>query len=159
MDLQIGIPSYIRGYESDFARLYVEETVRYNPSHIHGNEEWSHGLPEGMGSWRMPGTDRALFSSMSHQLHCIGLFAKETLAASEGWERDWHVQHCFNFIREMILCHPNLTLEPGNFLDMNYTVQRAGTEHICRDWTKVWAEVDGNFKAFKAARANSSLHG
>ena len=104
----------------------------------------------------MPGTNRALFSSMFHQLHCIGLFAKETLVASEGWERDWHVQHCFNFVREMILCHPDLTLEPGNFLEKNYTVERTGAVHICRDWTKVWEEVDKNFKAFKASRANTT---
>ncbi|KAH8993695.1 hypothetical protein EDB92DRAFT_1759978, partial [Lactarius akahatsu] len=49
-----------------------------------------------------------------------------------------HHRHCLNYLRQQALCHPDLTLEPGDFARRNCEVDRIGQTHTCRDLDTVW---------------------
>jgi hypothetical protein len=97
--------------------------------------------PEGAGTYRLkkPAKNRSVFVASFHQLHCIQTFAKELLKTnSTHWP---HIQHCLNFMRQITLCRPDLTVEPGSFTDTDFTIKRRGTPHVCRDWNNVYSTL------------------
>ncbi|KAI9439097.1 hypothetical protein H4582DRAFT_2075755 [Lactarius indigo] len=49
-----------------------------------------------------------------------------------------HHQHCLNYLRQQALCHPDLTLEPGDFATRDFEVDRVGQTHTCRDFDTAW---------------------
>ncbi|KAH9051170.1 hypothetical protein EDB83DRAFT_2206435, partial [Lactarius deliciosus] len=49
-----------------------------------------------------------------------------------------HHQHCLNYLRQQALCHPDLTLEPGDFVRRKFGVDRVGQTHMCRDFDTAW---------------------
>lgn len=51
------------------------------------------------------------------------------------------VRHCMNYLRQTILCHPNLRLEPAH--NVVGTAIR-GYDSTCRDWSKVYEAVKKN---------------
>ncbi|KAJ3561849.1 hypothetical protein NP233_g9946 [Leucocoprinus birnbaumii] len=60
-----------------------------------------------------------------------------------------HVQHCLNYLRQQILCSPNLTLEPANILTRDHDVERAGAIHVCNDWRILYEELGVNWEEWK----------
>ncbi|KJA22214.1 hypothetical protein HYPSUDRAFT_108340, partial [Hypholoma sublateritium FD-334 SS-4] len=45
-----------------------------------------------------------------------------------------HLHHCLNYLRQIILCRPDLTLEPGKFNGDVFVGPSMGSVHVCRDW-------------------------
>ena len=43
-----------------------------------------------------------------------------------------------NYLRLQALCHPDLTLEPGDFAKRVFDVERDGETHMCRDFETAW---------------------
>lgn len=43
------------------------------------------------------------------------------------------------------MCAGNLTLEPGDFTKRNYTQERTGQTHVCRDWTAAYDALADNW--------------
>lgn len=113
-------------------------TARYNVTTAEAAQEWIVALPSGDGSYRLhsPQTkseaNRAVFVSMYHELHCIQTFA---VALVENQKEQWsHFRHCFNYIRQMVMCRPDLTVEAGRFVDDQFVTTTPGSVHVCQDW-------------------------
>lgn len=51
-----------------------------------------------------------------------------------------HVRHCFNLLRQAVLCAADTTLDPLDFSRDGKVIgaDGLGTAHVCRDWTKVY---------------------
>lgn len=54
-----------------------------------------------------------------------------------------HLQHCMNYIRQMVLCGADLTLEPEG--DDRGEATGVGVTHTCRDWTTVYDTINDNY--------------
>ncbi|KAK3311961.1 hypothetical protein B0H66DRAFT_614226 [Apodospora peruviana] len=99
--------------------------------------------------------------SVFHQLHCLATIKskmsrlqdwyegendKEYLRFSLGEEyvREEHVYHCFDYIRQAIMCAGDTALEKARTVDGKVVrgVDGWGAGHYCRDWDVIfrWAE-------------------
>ncbi|KAI1322459.1 hypothetical protein F5Y16DRAFT_415973 [Xylariaceae sp. FL0255] len=89
-------------------------------------------------SWE---TDEQGFSlSMHHQIHCMG-WIKHVLILSEqnehvSYDEYRHIDHCVEYIRQAIMCHGDLTLEPLKPAGARagITADTWASKHLCRDW-------------------------
>jgi len=104
---------------------------------------WDANLPPGRGYIKL-GHHKELFGvTMFHQMHCL-----VRLRAVFAGDRDdsGHVEHCFNYLRQAILCNSDITLEPGetqktirpNGEIHTHVVGGINTSHKCRDWKQVF---------------------
>ncbi|KAF2276344.1 uncharacterized protein EI97DRAFT_377412 [Westerdykella ornata] len=85
--------------------------------------------------------------SLFHQLHCLSYLAEHFQQGYGGVKLDeevaHHSAHCFNYIRQGIMCAADTTLEgetkdgPGE-----------GSEHVCKDYEKVleWANQHAAYR-------------
>ncbi|KAH7919344.1 hypothetical protein BV22DRAFT_1040983 [Leucogyrophana mollusca] len=78
--------------------------------------------------------------TLFHQLKCLEIIHREYLAAPSSFPPI--LSHCMNYLRQTIICRPNLRLESAQSaaasVDKEY-------ETVCRDWTQVYAEAERNF--------------
>ncbi|EJD36503.1 hypothetical protein AURDEDRAFT_74167, partial [Auricularia subglabra TFB-10046 SS5] len=71
--------------------------------------------------------------SVGHGTHCLSRVHRALFPSSSPEKISiWHSQHCLNYIRQIILCSADTTLEPVNALHSG----TSGT-HVCRDWKQV----------------------
>ncbi|KAJ7573308.1 hypothetical protein C8J56DRAFT_506558 [Mycena floridula] len=136
-------------------QITVEETVRYRFPSEEAPMEWYSSYPLGFGTFRIA-NQKTLFVSMVHQYHCIETFGRQLTRTNRT--RDWgHLHHCLNYIREMVLCHPDLTLEPGDFSTRNFTIDRIGATHTCRDLSPVYDALGRNWKEWTEFQKSHTL--
>ncbi|KZL66181.1 hypothetical protein CI238_09978 [Colletotrichum incanum] len=107
---------------------------------------------------------RTVFTtSMTHQLHCLyailesyaGLAANGSAAVdmhshipegTEGAEGPWHLQHCFEYLRQAIMCAGDVALEGTQ---TTFPVGFTGSDgwdakHVCKDYKQVYDYLDKN---------------
>ncbi|KAJ3571226.1 hypothetical protein NP233_g3891 [Leucocoprinus birnbaumii] len=112
--------------------VVAEETVHYPVLGNASDAEWFSLTSAGYGYVRLGGEHRVFMVTMYHELHCLRVlnkaFGKHPIATPG------HIQHCLNYLRQGALCHPDLSLEPGNFEEKDFGVERTGAIHMCRDW-------------------------
>lgn len=65
-----------------------------------------------------------------------------------------HHHHCFNYLRQSMLCSADITLEPGDFAERNFTEKRIGATHTCQDWEPIYDMVDDNWFQWVKFRDN-----
>jgi len=128
--------------------LKVEETSKYGISNLGAWDDWrsTDWFPKTDGFVRL-GPDGRLFSvSLFHQLHCLQLMRDAVL---NNRNVTAHTHHCFNLIRQMVLCASDTTLDPINIADEDGTpgANGVGTVHVCRDWQKAYDFVTENQKS------------
>ncbi|KAF8183855.1 hypothetical protein K438DRAFT_1724442 [Mycena galopus ATCC 62051] len=107
-------------------------------------EIWATSSPKGFGYVRLGPEQRTFAVAMFHQLHCVRLI-RAGLGGRYDEDTMGHVHHCLNYLRQMILCSPNLTLEPANVLSRDFEVDRIGATHVCTDWSAMYDEAAANF--------------
>ncbi|KZP07647.1 hypothetical protein FIBSPDRAFT_795302 [Athelia psychrophila] len=99
---------------------------------------WDANLPAGRGYIKL-GQHPELFGvTMFHQMHCL-VRLRAVFAGDK--DESGHVKHCFNYLRQAILCNADTTLEPGKTVhEHGHEAVMGGydTLHQCRDWTQVW---------------------
>ena len=135
----------------------IHDSARYATNGTAADAEWAALIPSGGGIVHM-GTGpnmQPFMLSMFHQLHCLRLI-RSGLAGDYRAPTQGHFGHCLNYLRQMILCKPDLTLEPGDVLERDFSVERQGSVHVCEDWRQVydmmqenwddWARVKGGFE-------------
>ncbi|KAK0499159.1 hypothetical protein EDD18DRAFT_1155664 [Armillaria luteobubalina] len=121
--------------DTTLVRMVVEDTVHFRHSDPTAQMEWKYSYPRGLGSFRAGPDHLAYFMTTFHELHCVESLGKMLVSARS---QDWgHTQYCLNMLRQLALCHPDMTLERGDFMERNFTEERIGEEHICNDWEKV----------------------
>ncbi|KAL2062558.1 hypothetical protein VTL71DRAFT_6824 [Oculimacula yallundae] len=92
-----------------------------------------------------PGYAELYQASVVHQLHCMGVLRDYTRAYETGLPPprggNMHVRHCIEYLRQIILCNADTTLEQTN-AEGAFTAQDA--VHQCRDWNLVKAFLEEN---------------
>lgn len=132
-------------YPLDLGRkveMVVEESVHYYDASVGARDEWGYQRGFGFdGAARLGDENRTFAVSLYHQTHCLlNLHARLAIDDSDrlGRPRYGHLRHCLNYLRLQALCHPDLTLEPGDFAKRDFEVDREGEGHVCRDFETAW---------------------
>ncbi|KAK1979233.1 hypothetical protein LZ30DRAFT_597385 [Colletotrichum cereale] len=120
------------------------------------DEAWASLLPKEGGFFKHPRlAPRKSCVAVFHQLHCLDMIrqtlyeARPDFAARQQRHRNdttahddhnhahdmYHVGHCFDLVRQSILCRPDLTIEVGDPAIGGVT--GFGTEHRCVDWEQL----------------------
>ena len=136
-------------------KVTVEESVRYSLTDPEAEEEWVWSGTLGDNAIRLGEGQQAFVVAMHHELHCLRQI-RRSLARRE-WSRftpaeRGHMQHCFNYLREWMLCSADVTLEPGDFTERNFTSQRTGATHKCKDWEPVYNRINTAWSTWEAYR-------
>ncbi|EMD34967.1 hypothetical protein CERSUDRAFT_139739 [Gelatoporia subvermispora B] len=124
--------------------MTVEESTHYPLLGLASDSEWFSLTPQetGYGYARLGPDHRMFVVTMFHELHCLRIlnlaFGKVTGATTE------HIRHCLSYIRQGVLCSPDLTLEPGNFEERDFKTERIGATHTCRDWEAAYSVMYHN---------------
>jgi len=132
--------------DTDIASLAIpvlaEETTRYPLLGNGSDDEWFSLTSEGFGFVRLGEDHRLFMVTMYHELHCLRVlnlaFSKAPIASPD------HIQHCLNYLRQGALCSPDLSLEPRNFEEKDFRVERMGAVHMCKNWEKVYEVMGQN---------------
>jgi hypothetical protein len=135
--------------------LKVVDSERYG---MHDDNDWASVTPLGHGFVKVgPGEDFYAIS-MYHQLHCLNGFRKmlsgEQRNASRIEHDEQHVLHCLSYLRQMVLCSADITLEPAfsaENTDGRKTKAAYGTgvTHQCKDWEQIRAFSENNYETWK----------
>ena len=133
------------------AHLPMENTVHYDLGTDLGILEWNNAtLPgpnhDGVVWLTTKGGERKPFTfSLFHQLKCLNIVRESLMARRHPpySEPSRLAIHCMNYIRQMVLCRADLTLESGRHPRGPNTVVSDVT-HVCRDWSVIWDEVEAN---------------
>lgn len=67
-------------------------------------------------------------------------------AVLDNTKANGHTRHCFNLLRQAVLCAADTTLDPLDKVDDggNVGADGVGVVHQCRDWEKVYQYVIDN---------------
>lgn len=119
-----------------------------------------HDLPTPITGY--PANQTVFTTSVTHQLHCLysvihSYAAAKTGIHDEGHEHnhrrrgddneeaeqldaDFHVQHCFDYLRQAIMCSGDVALEGDQTTFPEGSIGSDGwdAKHVCRDWTQVY---------------------
>ncbi|KAK2879394.1 hypothetical protein FQN49_000912 [Arthroderma sp. PD_2] len=108
---------------------------------------WDSLVPVGQGSVRYPAGSKDVYTlSVVHQLHCLWSIHQNYYGISHtGHSRkddhiSPHMRHCFDYLRQSLMCAADSTLEP---VDSRLGgVTGWGNERVCRDYAALaeWAE-------------------
>ncbi|RMZ67694.1 Thioesterase domain-containing [Pyrenophora seminiperda CCB06] len=116
-------------------------------------QAWNELMPIGMGFQAMPNpedydnlptpiswTNGTVFTtSMTHQLHCLYAVVAVYSSMTSGHEMEenhhWHMIHCFDYLRQAILCSADMALEglETTFPDHNGGSDGWDSKHVCKD--------------------------
>lgn len=134
-------PSYlVNPTDLPAVALDVEDSVHYDLGTPDAFDDWD--APIGFHDWYELGPRMHAYTpTMAHDLHCLTTF-HDALYSRNPEATPGHVQHCLNYLRQMILCDPDLTLEDADALEVDHYLRPGGTAHVCRDWTAVWRESE-----------------
>jgi hypothetical protein len=125
---------------------------------IYQDAEWASLFPSRSSGMITLGPHNTTFAvAMFHQLHCLDALRYAYAAAKSGkfvWPGNGthieeHTHHCLTYLREVILCRADGTLEETHpVVAADGTVDQGSdglnTVHRCRDWTKVRDYVEEN---------------
>ena len=119
--------------------MVVEESVHYTVGAPMAEDEWWYERGVGFdGAGRLGADNRTFAVSLYHQEHCL-LYLHRVLTNRTSQRHIYHHHHhCLNYLRQQVLCHPDLTLEPGDFATRDFEVDRVGQTHTCRDFETAW---------------------
>ncbi|TBU54272.1 hypothetical protein BD310DRAFT_936371, partial [Dichomitus squalens] len=138
-----------------------EDSVRYSLWSPEANDEWLWTATIGDGNVHFGDSRRLFVVAVTHQLHCMRSYrqALEAEGIPQG-HAVGHLTHCLNFLRMHTLCAADTTLEPPDAFARNYTMKRAGAEHVCMDWEAFYKDMRTNYlewDGFQKHQANSTM--
>ncbi|KAF2102910.1 hypothetical protein NA57DRAFT_71895 [Rhizodiscina lignyota] len=132
-------------------------------------QKWLDLVPKGLGYVRvdnpedydnlptpLPEYDVPVFTtSVTHQLHCLykleelfsSLVSNNTGSRAHDDSADWHSSHCFEYLRQSIVCCGDTTLEGKQTSFPDKTLPGSDgwdAKHICRDWDQVRSYLEKN---------------
>lgn len=111
-----------------------ENTVHYGIAGPDADKEWLSVFPPGQGFVQLGTNGRRFGIALYHQMHCLDIIRRAI-----GKEYNRHVHHCFNYLRQSVLCEADSTIEPG--VPSLGKVVKIGVGRTCRDWTQVYDAV------------------
>ncbi|KIJ55043.1 hypothetical protein M422DRAFT_152677, partial [Sphaerobolus stellatus SS14] len=134
------------------ASLTLQESIRYgsNSSDPVVFAEWDTLVqyPGGFGRAILGPERREFLMTFYHQLHCVREIQKALVNHNDISAPPFHVKHCLDYLRQTLLCSAADILEPGDFLERNWTIERRGGDLTCWDWELVYQDLDDNWREF-----------
>ena len=122
--------------------LIPEDTVHYQASSIEADSEWAALFPPGGGFMRLGPEGRPFVLTLYHQLHCLDRI-RHAIGEKHSTQ---HVHHCFNYLRQLVLCEADATLEPTAPGGDSRSAYPTG-ERTCTDWEHVYEIAEKNHEA------------
>lgn len=120
--------------------MRVDQTAHYRADTDEGGEEFAKLVPRGGHTVQIKdaetGESHLYTVTLFHQLKCLEIVRNNYAAMRSP---SLLARHCMNYLRQSILCHPNMRIEP---VVNNLGTAVRGYETVCRDWTEVYEEVD-----------------
>ncbi|KIJ44341.1 hypothetical protein M422DRAFT_30487 [Sphaerobolus stellatus SS14] len=120
------------------------------------DSDWDSLIPEGSGFVYDPGAKRHFLLSYYHQLYCLGTLRKSFLQRENLTSEEMgHVDNCFIYLRQMVLCNVDLTLEAPSHKQLSpggvkvNAVTGIGITHRCRDWSQLRELVEDNYHQWR----------
>ncbi|KZT10490.1 uncharacterized protein LAESUDRAFT_673257 [Laetiporus sulphureus 93-53] len=99
-------------------------------------------FPKGNATVRLGSNGREFGISMFRQLDCLNTLRKALIHRAP----DKQSGHCLNYMRQAVLCASDITLDPL-LVDPDGKMRSTdgvGVDHVCKDWTQVYAFVNAN---------------
>ncbi|KAG1751342.1 uncharacterized protein EDB91DRAFT_601502 [Suillus paluster] len=128
----------------------LHESVHFslNESDAVARLEWENlaSWPKGFGRTHLGPQHRTFVMVFQHQHHCLWKLETALLDPTDPESLPHHVNHCFNYLRQTLMCEAAHTLEIGDFLSVNYEKDRVGDTLVCRDWEKAYSALDENYE-------------
>lgn len=135
--------------------MVVEESARYALTSPEAQAEWVWTGPVGDHAIRLGAGQHGFAVAMFHEMHCLRIM-RRTLASGAYPRLDpvqrGHLHHCFEYLRQWTLCAADITLEPGDFTKRNFTTERIGATHTCREWEPVYDMVNAGWDSWEEYR-------
>lgn len=138
------------------ALMVVEESVHYPVLGPASDKEWFSVTSSSYRYIRLGPEHRLFHAAMAHELHCLRML--NLAFGNTSFPDTGHIQHCLNRIRQSILCDSDLTLEPGNFEERDFTLERVGATHVCQDWAILYDIMDENTISWLNATQVRTFH-
>lgn len=123
----------------------IRESEEYPIAGLKSDPQWFSLTSSSFGYVRLGNSKRLFMVTMFHELHCLRML---NLAFEPGYVESSHIKHCLDYLRQMALCSADLTLERGDFIQQDFTINKTGETHRCRDWGKVYQVMDDNLHAW-----------
>ncbi|KAJ6547830.1 hypothetical protein DFH09DRAFT_1039874 [Mycena vulgaris] len=141
--------------------MRITSSSHYQLDTEEGAEEYRKLLPSGghvVHVWEATtGVAKPYTVTLFHQMKCLDILREEYNDLVPGSIPSLLTHHCMNYLRQTILCRPNMRLESVK--------NRVGTatrdyEAVCMDWTRVYEEAERNHRVFldwNSTAGNSEL--
>ncbi|KAH9834559.1 uncharacterized protein C8Q71DRAFT_147194 [Rhodofomes roseus] len=134
--------------------MHIDFTTHYRFDTAEGAAEFAALLPssghlvyldEPTGSPTTSAGPKAYTVTLFHQMKCLDVVRAQYADPSDA--RLPLTNHCLNYLRQTVLCRPNIKVEPA--VNSEGTAVR-GYDAVCRDWTRVYEEAERNVGAYRA---------
>lgn len=122
--------------------MSVQENHRFS---LIDDLAWAKTMPGHRGFVRLGPEGRSFGVAAYHQLHCINALRFSYTVARDGLVTDpaelsaklGHDNHCFQFVRQAILCKADDALVPIDGSNQTFASAGFGVTHRCRNWAQV----------------------
>ncbi|KAI1811879.1 hypothetical protein GGS20DRAFT_592426 [Poronia punctata] len=142
---------------NDTAEFFTDEVL----------DRWNKLMPLGMGFVWVNGTEKyhdlptpimwpektVFTTSATHQLHCLFAIVQTYSGLTSGHEipddHHWHMIHCFDYMRQAIMCSADMALEGLETTSPDHNGGSDGwdSKHVCKDWSQVKSYLE-NVRAY-----------
>ncbi|KAF5387205.1 hypothetical protein D9757_006880 [Collybiopsis confluens] len=129
------------------AALMLQETIRYshNTSDSVAQLEWEtlNQRSANFGRAILGPDKRSFLMTFHHQLHCVRELQRALIDPSNDHNASTphHVNHCLQYLRQTILCGAADSIEMGDFMEIDFEIERSGSELRCVDWESAFREL------------------
>ncbi|KAJ7593595.1 hypothetical protein C8J56DRAFT_884395 [Mycena floridula] len=148
-DFPLEIPAASDSFLENVA-MRLDETIHYdiNATSALGHAEWDASIthPKGLGRVRLGPDHRVFVVNFYHQIHCLTRIREAIMNNANLHANVEHMQHCFHYIMQSLLCEASDSLEEGDFMARDLEVERDGGLTVCRAWDKVYETMDDNME-------------
>lgn len=126
--------------------MTYHESVHYSLN-VSDSDEWRSltGHFKSLGRVRLGPEHRVFVLSYFHQLHCLEQLQMSLSSHHDSAITPQHLHHCYNYIRQTLLCDASDALEKGDFMERDLVYDSIGDTVVCRDWEKVFTRIEANF--------------
>ncbi|KAK0493622.1 hypothetical protein EDD18DRAFT_407467 [Armillaria luteobubalina] len=130
--------------------LSIESSsTRFKIQGADADAEWA-SLILGDGLLHLGQRQRPFTLGMFHQLQCIDILRKGVLETyhSHPFSDSGLVAHCLNYLRQIVICHSDSSLEPA----IGHHVEVHPDAYVCNDWESVYREAEKNQRDYEKSR-------
>ncbi|THH02197.1 hypothetical protein EW026_g596 [Hermanssonia centrifuga] len=137
--------------------MSLQETSHYSLdlNDTISDDEWRTilNLTDGSGRVHLGPERRTFIVSYFHQLHCLRILQMAIAPNPHApyhdvVETSVHVQHCLNYLRQMLLCTAADSLEKGDYKAKGFEPGTLGDDLVCMDWEALLGIMQSNYGEF-----------